>query len=465
MLRIREHWGRIPQSVQTAIFVGLLVHAFGFFAAYGLVGLGVLVKGDAVGYVQLAENLVEGRGFVVKTTEGTYAPETFRLPGLPILIAIFLHLGLGVEGFLIALTVVSAIAIPLAVWYVARLLFDERVAVVAAWLVTIEPLLWILSWSPITEIPFLLFALASLVLYVRSLKRVSLWDAIGAGICAAVAVYMRPAGLALFAVGFLAVAGYYLVRKRWPLFARAFATGFVTLLLVVPWLFWMHAHTGVYALSGTGWRNVYTDYLASVRTLQNNSNFSVEKNALKDYAKEAWGLERYEINSPRYAHLLRDYALNELARNPITVLKLESILLVTYTTQTDYYTRFSQLGFLPNNKASISASQELLRGGLAGIPVVFRDMQKRYFIPVIERLWAVTLLALAVVGVWTLRAKPVVWVIVSVCAVGALTATAIGLGVEGRLRVPVLPLCYMLTASGAVSVVMWFNRLRRYEKH
>lgn len=445
---IRHYWRELPGTVRTAVLVSLIIHIFGFFAAYGWGGLSLFMKGDAVGYVQLGENIANGNGFVFQTSDGSYEPETFRLPGLPALIAFFLWLGFGVEVYLLTITIISAIAIPLMTSYLGDVLFGARTAVIAVWLVTIEPLFLILSWYPLTEIPFVLFALLSLALYVRSMQGASVWNAVGAGASAATAVYMRPAGLALFAVGFLIVAAYCLLRRHWQHFVPAFVAGLATLAFLAPWVVWMHAQTNVYALSGTGWRNVYTDYLASVRTLKYDSNFSKEKELLKVYATEAWNLQRHEINRPDNAHLLRDYAIQEISREPVIAIKLEMLLLVTYFTHTDYYNRFAKLGFLPLNSSSVSASQVLLQKGFSGIPIILRDLQKRYFIPVIERFWAVTLLFSALFGVWSLRTRPITWAIFMVCCTGALTATAIGLGVEGRLRVPILPLYYMLAGSG-----------------
>ncbi len=463
MQRLHAAIGAVPATVWWAVLAGIFIHIFGLTFVLGNVGVHGVIVGDGKGYVELARNLAHGVGYGTYNDSGGFDFETFRTPGLPALIALVLSLGFGLAEFLYVISFVSAVVLPLATWYIARTVFDGRTAVLTAWLITLEPFMWIFSWYPFTESLYLIVSLIGAACLVRALERYSVVAAIGAGIFFAAAVYVRPATVPIVGMVLLAVGVFALYTRRRALVGTVSVVAGVMAVAVLPWLLAIHAHTGVWSMSGTGWRNVYTDYLASVRALQKGTGFSTEKAALKQYAYDTWDMTPADLNSPASASTLRGYALPEIVRDWPLVLRLEPMLIVSYFTNADYTARLAALGFIPELKASVSASQAVLHHGLGAIPMIFNDLRERYFLPLFERLWAVAVLLFAAVGYIASRTSAR-HLFALVIAVGAVTSTAIGLGVEARLRIPILPYYYMLAAFGMLYVNEhaneWWHALR-----
>jgi len=106
---------------------------------------------------------------------------------------------------------------------------------------------------------------------------------------------------------------------------------------------------------------------------------------------------------------------------------------------------------------SHSVSLALLSQGLGGIPVLFDELKRQYFIPLLGRMFTIGMTVLALVGAWCLRRKPIAYLFCIIIALGAVTATAIGLGVESRLRLPIEPLLFILAAVPISSLYSWYE--------
>ena len=94
--------------------------------------------------------------------------------------------------------------------------------------------------------------------------------------------------------------------------------------------------------------------------------------------------------------------------NKKTVVKLQSILFVSYFTHSDSQRRLQKLGFLPMNsveKARVSSSRLLIDKGFNALSDIYQEMKNRYFFPVIERAWTVSIFLLAVVGFFVSRSR------------------------------------------------------------
>lgn len=229
----------------------------------------------------------------------------------------------------------------------------------------------------------------------------------------------------------------------------------ITFVSLLPWYERMHEITGVYALSGTGWRNVYTDYLASIRAINNGTKFVDEKEALKQYAIKTWGISRIEIDSPAQSQRFKEYAIPEILANKSTVVKLQSVLFVSYFTNTDYQRRLQKHGMLPMNiteNGRVSSSRLLITKGLGAIPEIYAEMKNRYFLPIIERAWTGFIFLFACIGFFVTKSRAR-YLVLGLMVFGYLTSSAIGLGVEARLRLPILPFYFMLTSCGILFLV------------
>ena len=448
-----------PRLVWMSIALALCINSLGLLFIFTNYNKDAMVAGDGLIYEELAQNIDKGLGFVLLRND-EYVQETFRTPGLPTLLVVFYKLGLGIKSYFVALSFLSSVLVPLLGWYVAKTLFNRKVGEVTALLLVLEPLVWLHNWSFITEVPFLIVSLLGYSLLIRACKKQSAcsYEALFSGILFAGAIYIRPALFPILILGLFVVfveRSFYLKKIAYQ-FVFVFFILFVCLL---PWYSHMHQVTGVYALSGTGWRNVYTDYLASIRAINNNTNFLVEKEALKLYAMERWGLERMEINSPSQSAVFKAYAIPEIWDNKETVIKLQSLLFISYFTHTDYQRKLQKLGMLPMNKVEagrVSSTRLVIEKGIFAVPDIYKEMKNRYFMPIIERVWAGSLLSFAILGFFVTKSRTR-YLVLLLMALGYLTSSAIGLGIEGRLRVPLLPFYFMLASCGILFILQFLK--------
>lgn len=441
---------RLPRSVLFAMAAGAAIRLFGLIWIYAHGHADATVYGDGIGYVDLAKNLLAGRGFGLDL-EGQFIAETFRLPGLPFLLLPFVGWKWGMFMYQLLLSIVAGTMLPWLVWRLGVIRFSEGAGRIAAWLMALEPFMVMFSWLPLSEIPFLLTALTAwyfveqaLVAKERTNSRCFLWLA---GLFATASVYIRPGNLPLLVLALGLPLLFARLKKclNWKVFAIPLIC---VLVLLVPWGIRTKMVSGVFALSATGWRNVYTDYLASIRAVEHGTMFWDEKAHLKEQANELFGLSRYEINSPAHSAVLRNHALKEIIAHPVTVLKLQSIITFSFFTNDSYLSMLMRLGFVPAIVGRASPSYLVLRDGASAFPAILAEMQRQWFIPVVARVFTVAMLGLALYGLWVLRRHWLAGWVAILVGWSALASSVIGLGVEGRLRMSIAPLLFLLAGAG-----------------
>ncbi len=229
-----------------------------------------------------------------------------------------------------------------------------------------------------------------------------------------------------------------------------------------PWYIRNHQVAGVYALSGAGWRNVYTDYLSSLRSLQNGTPYHEEKNKLKEEALPRFGITREEVDNPKNGAIFRKASLEEMWQNKSAVVRLETALLASFFLNDGYYYEFRMLGFVQDSDGPhISPTYTLLSEGLRGLPKIFDELARQKFIPLLGRAFTGVVLLTALVGFFLSRSS-MRYAYALAIVLSALAATAIGLGLDARMRFPMEPLLFLFSA---VALVRMYDHVKmRYAR-
>ncbi len=445
-----------PRPLIWIIAGGIILRLLAFGITLYTLGPAALTKGDAVGYIELATNLGQGLGYV-STVEGTLATEVFRSAGFPLLYAPFTFISNGLVVYGLLMSILAGALLPMLTFFAARRITDYRAALIAAALMAFEPHAVMFSFSPLTEVPFMLFALGGLLLSLIAYERSSYAVAVCAGGLFGYAAFIRPGYFQLLSLTFVLTALVLLVRRD-TRYRHVFVIFVCMLAVLSPWFVRNHSLTGVYALSGQGWRNVYTDYVASIRALDNGTTFHDEKEQLKIEAMEGLGISRRDIGNPASASALRSLALSEVWERKMTVLKLEAALVTSFFIQDGYYYQFRNYGYVNDAPGGhISPTRELLTNGLGATPVILNELVKQRFIPLWGRLFTVGIFVSAIVGFFMLRHR-IKYAFVLVIMLAAVTATVLGLGMDARLRIPAEPLFFILAAPALVGL---FDIIRR----
>ncbi len=454
----------IPRFLSISIFVSLALHLVGFFFVFMTKGLEPFLYGDAVGYVSLATNMAHGLGFLRESGSGLVL-EVFRTPGLPLLLMPFVSSGTLLSLYLLLQTIVASLLLPYLTWWIGMRLFNARVALIASMLMAFEPMLIFFSWFVLTEIPFLICSLLGFATLIRALEfrindRSFSTFAIAASFFSGFAVLIRPGNLPLFV---FAGALLLFVNMRSVLrFKQLAIIACLFVLVLTPWFYRNYQVTGVFSLSGAGWRNVYTDYLPSIRQIKNGTDFSYERKKIRTQDAAKLGLTSEDLNNPKYAPLLREVSLKEIRENLSIVAKLETILLLNFFLNDGYYYQASRLGFMERLPKHISPTREFLDRGFSALPVIWDQLVGQRFVPLVGHVVTGVIFFFALLGTILsalFRRYYIGMLLALLIALSAVMTSVLGFGVEARLRISIMPLLFLLSAVG---IEFCYSKIRYY---
>lgn len=194
--------------------------------------------GDSCQYLLHAENILAGRPYA--DTGYIHNPERYKAPvaypiGFPLLLAPVIALfGMNVQAIQWLLVGVWAATL-IAFAYLFRNELPRQWVYGLVLVIGLQPYLWALKMEPLSDLPFLLFAVISLAWYDRAseaeregMRQTKAWGlAVGAGLAATYAVATRPIAIVLVPAFLLAT----LVQDR--RLTRSFVVTTLTIVLVI----------------------------------------------------------------------------------------------------------------------------------------------------------------------------------------------------------------------------------------
>jgi 4-amino-4-deoxy-L-arabinose transferase-like glycosyltransferase len=230
--------------------MGLLIRAVLVTASWQLHGIAAFLVPDSLSYLELAKRLAAGKGFINRFGQA----EMFRVPGYPLLLSGGSAIGYPVLFALLLQSLMTIGIITLTFAIARRVLREERLAAICAFVVAVEPTMmtWSMRVMPETALTLCLVAFAYAALRALETTRMK-WTLIAAlMLCAA--AYMKPVAYPL--VFLIAVAA--LIRPRAALLFACICAA-----LLVPWIVRNHraGYTGFSTLAA---RAVYLSAGGSV---------------------------------------------------------------------------------------------------------------------------------------------------------------------------------------------------------
>jgi 4-amino-4-deoxy-L-arabinose transferase-like glycosyltransferase len=206
-----------------------------------------VIENEGAEYARIAENLFNSVGYV-GTMEG---PQLYFPPFYPVLIAALIPLTGSSElaGRLVSALMGAALVLP--VFAIAARLFSRRVGIIAALIVTFNPMLVALSASVYSESTFLALVMAGIYFGMRALEARGPTPAILAGLFFGLAYLTRPEaiGYAFLTAALLALLGLH--RKQLKATLPLATLLVVTALLVAsPYIYYLYTQTGKLRLEG-----------------------------------------------------------------------------------------------------------------------------------------------------------------------------------------------------------------------
>jgi len=253
-------------------------------------------RGDALDYVTIAENLLDGKGFAT-LFPGLLMRTTARRPPLfPLfLAACFALFGRGSVAPLLILSLVGAVTCVLLV-HLARRLFGEREALVTGLLAAISPGMWINNTTLMSETIYVLLLVALVLLADRATRVHTVAAVLPLGVVAGLMTLTRPEGISLSALLAFWIVAIRRGGDRWRAMVSVVA---VAAFLIAPWVSRNWARFGAFIPSATS--------IGQVLACANND---------RTYYEHEWlgGLHLDPVDptvSPQYKSWLKDPAITE----------------------------------------------------------------------------------------------------------------------------------------------------------
>lgn len=218
-----------------------------------------MIDSEGAEYARIAQNLLAGVGYVGIATEG---PQLFFPPLFPYLIAALSYVTGDAEsaGRLVSVVMGSLIVVP--VYLIARRMYGERIAIAAAALVGVHPLLVQYSTTVFCETTYMTLILLAISMAMRVMDSPTVCNTCLTGAFYGLAYLVRPEALAymLVAIGFIAFwIAFKGGRRRIALLCRLPLIPLVFLLLAAPYIAWLSEQTGRLRLEAKTPLNIATE--------------------------------------------------------------------------------------------------------------------------------------------------------------------------------------------------------------
>jgi 4-amino-4-deoxy-L-arabinose transferase-like glycosyltransferase len=280
------------------------------------------IQADAIGYDQLAINLVSRHGFSMEPGS-PYSPDNFRTPVYPLTIAFFYAIFGHAPQLVLWLQVLMGSFTILITYYLGKQIYGQIAGLIAAGLFAISPhsiTYTALLWS---DTEYTLIFMLSIIICISILADTQLkWVLLG-GSTSALAVLIHPRTIYLSILFTLILIGAMLLRretiKKILLNASAFIIVFSLVLL--PWRLRNYVTFGVPNITSAGGINML-DYGAalteSARTGENQWSIA---NRYEAEIRDA----RPGLNAAEFGNVAFKDGVKKILANPLTYAKVHII--------------------------------------------------------------------------------------------------------------------------------------------
>ncbi len=446
----------------------LKLYAVAFLARLAVLGLILWFVGqdglslpDSKGYVGLAQSLLAGKGFAY---EGVTS--SFRTIGYPFFLALVLPV---LRSFALVSLLQIAIAsfLPILTQRLGRQLgFSRRVRRFAAWMTALEPHAVYYAVPLLTEwiFPVLtLLAITSLIQVVRLRRDVnSVWAGAWFGVGLLVKALWTVVPFLLL-VGALIARAFRLWRPAW----RLVIIGCVTVLVVIaPWLLRNRLAFGTWGLSSQGGMNAVFYLGSSITSVAEHLPYQEAETLVRKRFRERTGLDGFEDGTDHGALYLA-FAQDIILQHPQAFARVLIANSISFWSSHNYaYVPHYYHLTPPVQYKGLPPTHYLVQGRYGEFVANFWQIfgQPFYFIGAVGRaLWAIVALFM-VLGLLTAFRRswrdPAQWIVLTFIVALAATVSVNGLGVEGRLRMPIMPLQWLYAGLGMAALLGGRRRVK-----
>jgi glycosyltransferase involved in cell wall biosynthesis/4-amino-4-deoxy-L-arabinose transferase-like glycosyltransferase len=422
---------------------------FSYFLAVRIfVGEHGFIFGDGLQYMELAQSLLAGKGFLIGGE-----PFFFRTAGYPMLLAAGLVLFRSVTGFILFQIVIASL-LPLLVYRLGmRLRLGVRASWIAAWIMALEPHMIFYGNFVLTEIVFTGLLLLAFLATFRAMETKRVADSVRAGLLFGLGMFVKP----LFQIFPPILFVFFLpwVKKiSWRTALKHFAIIFsVAILCMVPWMVRNSVTFGKFAISSQGSAAALYYLGTSIVSVRDQISYGAAEKRIKEnfVAQYGEGLSKVEEEKA-----FRVESAKYISENPGILVRLLAINTFTLWTSSNYNSFLYHHKLIPRIDHSVlPPTHYLAQGRLDELVGSFWGVfgQPYYFVGVLGRLvWLVVtffFLYGLVSAFIRIPERRYPWVfLVATCAYLSAVIWVDGLGIEARLRFMLMPIEFLYAAYG-----------------
>jgi glycosyltransferase involved in cell wall biosynthesis len=409
---------------------------------------------DTKAYLGLAHSLLEGRGFVHEGVAFSY-----RTIGYPLFLAALLP---WMKSLVLIAIVQVCIAstLPQLVQAVGRKLgLSTRVRHTAAWMTVFEPHTVYYSALIMTEWIFPVLTLLALLTALRAVRTRRLRHAAIAGVWFGIGLLVKPLWMAVPVLVFLGAAVGRVFNVWRPSWRACAVWAVVVGVIVSPWLVRNYLTFGTWNLSSQG-PSAAVFYLgSSIVSVAERVSYQEAEERLRRMFEERTGLSRYEDGHDR-SLVYTAFAKELIQTYPGAFARVIVGSTISFWTSHNYaYIPHYYHLTPPIDKSVLPPTHYLVQGRygdfVSGFVKIFG--QPFYFLGAVGRgIWLVIGLFMLYGLFATLKRSPKEpghWIVLALFLALTATVWVNGLGVEGRLRLPVMPLQWLYAAAGIAALV------------
>ncbi len=439
----------ISWLVRIAVFV-LVLYRFGQDG---------LIFPDSKSYLGLANSLVSGQGFMHEGIVFAY-----RTIGYPLFLAgaLFLKIPL----WLIAIFQISiASLVPVLALRISKSLgFSKRVCLITAWICALEPQLVFFSFPLLTE--WIMFPLALLAIdFLLKAFRSGYWrDVTGAGVVHGIGLLIKPVYQAFpvfLIIGLLSQPRFRSSKKAWIKLIVGLGIAFA---IIFPWLLRSKIVFNAWDLSSQG-RSATLFYLGTsiIATSQKIPYGEAEVIIRKRF------MTRFGADTRDHVGGGKEYttmAWEIVREHPGTLAKLILTNTVSFWTAHTYNYVPYYYKLIPQIDWSVlPPTHYLIQGRFQDFFRSFGHIftQPFYYIGVIGRLMWATITLLMLAGwwlAWRRLPREGLLLVIGTCIYVTVTLWVNGLGVDGRLRLPIVP--FQILFAVFTLEILWEWRQKKH---
>lgn len=418
-----------------------------------MIGLDGPETSDVTEYVHLAESMLSVGRFEISPEIG---PEYLRVPGYPAFLALVLMI-FGTLTVVPFIQIIFTAATAALIYLIGVRYFPRWIAMTAAGIYMIDPVVIYSTWVVISEPLFMLTLVGSIYAIGTPAKRTWL-PYLLAGILFGISVYMRPIGMYLAP---LVAALAFANAISWKEATRGALIFLVVVsAMLLPWMARNYTLSGHFAFSSSSAFNLYFSNMPIFE--QARTGVSYEQ-IQREYNEKYFGTQEEDIlRSFKYADRQMAIAREVILAHPLQYAlfhSAKSMQLFVGSSIVNFKYHMRKLGVLPGETPHGEGAWGMLLQGRYGDALVqtFTNIPR-----LIERLgWLALYLGMLYTTYRALRYRDSksVWIVLAFLFIHAIAFMTGPSSDTTRYRVPLEPFLLLLGAYGMYTIAMQFKML------